>query len=98
MNLFFGSLVAGSLFGELNALIAHPTSIITLLGMSVPGTGIFFMNYLMLQAVAFPVQVRPAVHVDALHSVPADAAARHAAARAHQARALLHHAARLPRP
>ena len=49
VNVFFVSLVAGSAFNALGNIIDSPTSIISLLGESIPRTGYFFTNYVMLQ-------------------------------------------------
>lgn len=49
INVFFVSLIAGSAFRALSDIISSPTSIITLLGTSIPTTGSFFTNYVMLQ-------------------------------------------------
>ncbi len=49
VNVFFVSLIAGSAFGALDDLISSPMSIVSLLGTSIPKTGFFFTNYVMLQ-------------------------------------------------
>eukprot|EP00053_Salpingoeca_punica_P016854 m.160744 g.160744 ORF g.160744 m.160744 type:complete len:699 (+) comp17056_c2_seq5:91-2187(+) len=52
INVFFVSIIAGSVFDAISNIIDSPTSIITLLGESIPRTGIFFTNYVMLQAIS----------------------------------------------
>ncbi len=49
VNVFFVSLIAGSAFDQLSSLIGSPMSIVSLLGDSIPRTGYFFTNYVMLQ-------------------------------------------------
>ena len=43
------TLLAGSLFNALDAAIAKPTSVITLLGSALPSVSIFFINYILSQ-------------------------------------------------
>eukprot|EP00048_Salpingoeca_helianthica_P006629 m.100846 g.100846 ORF g.100846 m.100846 type:complete len:737 (+) comp14077_c1_seq2:85-2295(+) len=55
VNVLFISLISGTVFDAVFEIIDHPASIITLLGQSVPQTGLFFTSYVMLHAfVSFP--------------------------------------------
>eukprot|EP00051_Salpingoeca_urceolata_P024318 m.425744 g.425744 ORF g.425744 m.425744 type:complete len:717 (+) comp20220_c0_seq3:144-2294(+) len=55
INVFVVSLLAGSVFDQLDPIIEDPSSIISLLGNSVPTTGIFFTTYVMILALSqFP--------------------------------------------
>lgn len=50
VNVFFVSLIAGTVFTAINDLASSPESVLTLLGEAVPRTGVFFTNYVMLRA------------------------------------------------
>eukprot|EP00048_Salpingoeca_helianthica_P000283 m.40568 g.40568 ORF g.40568 m.40568 type:complete len:766 (-) comp10358_c0_seq2:92-2389(-) len=50
VNVFFVSLIAGTVFSALGDLVESPESILTLLGEAIPRTGVFFTNYVMLRA------------------------------------------------
>lgn len=49
INVFFASIISNSVFQELQLLLDHPSDLLTILGKTVPGTGGFFINYVMLQ-------------------------------------------------
>ncbi|KAL6782290.1 hypothetical protein ACKKBG_A06245 [Auxenochlorella protothecoides x Auxenochlorella symbiontica] len=50
ITVFFGSFIAGSFFNQFKQFIDDPGSIVTVLGTSAPQTAIFFMTYLLVQA------------------------------------------------
>eukprot|EP00054_Salpingoeca_dolichothecata_P014176 m.79523 g.79523 ORF g.79523 m.79523 type:complete len:798 (+) comp20860_c0_seq3:205-2598(+) len=55
VNVFFVSIIAGSLFEDTSAITDDPVG---LLGNSIPKTGIFFTNYVMIQSmIGFPIQM-----------------------------------------
>ncbi|KAL4853137.1 CSC1-like protein [Chlorella vulgaris] len=50
ITLFLGSFIAGTFANQMKQFIADPGSIITIFGTSAPQTAIFFMTYLLLEA------------------------------------------------
>jgi Calcium-dependent channel, 7TM region, putative phosphate len=50
LNIFFGSMIAGSIFQQIRALIEQPSRITDILGESLPTSSNFFINYLALRA------------------------------------------------
>eukprot|EP00051_Salpingoeca_urceolata_P019697 m.290607 g.290607 ORF g.290607 m.290607 type:complete len:786 (-) comp19469_c2_seq2:178-2535(-) len=50
VQVFFVSLIAGAAFDAVSDIIDDPSSIVTLLGESIPRTGVFFINYIILLA------------------------------------------------
>jgi hypothetical protein len=57
-NVFLVFLISNSIFDQISGLIDHPTTIVSLLGDSLPKVANFFTNYIMLQAFAgYPLQL-----------------------------------------
>jgi hypothetical protein len=57
-NVFLVFLISNSIFDQISGFVDHPTSIVSLLGDSLPKVANFFTNYIMLQAFAgFPLQL-----------------------------------------
>lgn len=57
-NIFFVSVLAGSVFDQLSALIDRPLLIVDVLGVSVPRVSVFFACYIMLRSLSgFPLQL-----------------------------------------
>lgn len=50
VTLFLGSFIAGTFANQLNQFINDPSSIITIFGTSAPQTAIFFLTYVLLEA------------------------------------------------
>eukprot|EP00698_Gefionella_okellyi_P019298 TRINITY_DN589_c0_g2_i1.p1 TRINITY_DN589_c0_g2~~TRINITY_DN589_c0_g2_i1.p1 ORF type:complete len:737 (-),score=128.55 TRINITY_DN589_c0_g2_i1:557-2767(-) len=57
VNVFFTAIVASSILNALQAIFEDPQNLISLLGVSVPNTGIFFTTYVMLQACLSPLDL-----------------------------------------
>eukprot|EP00042_Codosiga_hollandica_P031439 m.191681 g.191681 ORF g.191681 m.191681 type:complete len:148 (-) comp53641_c0_seq26:1065-1508(-) len=58
VNAFFVTIIASSAFSQLDQLINSPTSIVSLMGTSVPGSNGFFVNFIMLQMLSgLPMQL-----------------------------------------
>ena len=58
LNYLIFSTVATSIFNQLSALIDDPSSIVTLLGQSIPSTSTFFITYLLFQTFSsYPMQL-----------------------------------------
>eukprot|EP00210_Caulerpa_lentillifera_P008317 g7936.t1 len=49
-NIFFGAMLGGSVFYKINAAVNRPQDIVELLGVSVPASSNFFVNYVTLRA------------------------------------------------
>jgi len=49
VNVFFGSVIAGSVIGSINDFIDDPASIAQTLGEAIPSTSLFFMNFLLIR-------------------------------------------------
>lgn len=49
VSVFLGSIIAGSLFSQLRQFMKHPGSIITILGVGIPMTATFFINYILVR-------------------------------------------------
>ncbi len=52
MNVFVATILAGTIFDTLNAIVHNPASLLDLLGQSVPRVSSFFINYVMLKALS----------------------------------------------
>lgn len=58
INVFFVSIIAGSLLSGITQIIEQPTEIINMLGTSIPKTGTFFTTFVMLRSLTlFPLQL-----------------------------------------
>jgi len=49
-NVFLVSVISGSIFDSLSSIISSPTSVVDLLGQSLPKVSNFFINYIMIQS------------------------------------------------
>lgn len=48
LALFMGSIIAGSLLSQLKQFVKQPQTIITILGVGIPMTATFFINYILV--------------------------------------------------
>eukprot|EP00042_Codosiga_hollandica_P056903 m.832104 g.832104 ORF g.832104 m.832104 type:complete len:786 (+) comp59457_c0_seq5:31-2388(+) len=57
VNVFFASIISGSIFSSLNDVLNEPTSAASLLGKAIPNSGVFFINFVMIKTFsALPIQ------------------------------------------